>query len=164
MKLVIVLILGALAAAAVSVAFDRRRMRENAKALGLDAPGVRVIDCPGPMFRFAVKPEEGIAWVISGLKVPPVSIPLEDIAGCEFLDGGRRPYGLGGALVGEAAASALSGKGQPGVLRILRKDPEQKAVEFRLDRPSYSEDFRIFAKEVSALLEELGHGSSAQPQ
>ena len=155
MKLVIVLILGALAVAAVSVAFDRRRMRERTKALGLDAPNVRVIDCPGPMFRFAVKPEEGIAWVICGVKVPPVSIPLEDIAGCEFLDGGRRPYGLGGALVGEAAASALGGKNGGSVLRILRKDPENKPVEYRLDRSTYYEDFRIFAREVKALLEEF---------
>ena len=155
MKIVLVLILAAFAFAAVSVAFDKHRMKQSTKALGLDAPGVRVIDCPGPMFRFAVKPEEGIAWVLCGVKASPVSLPLADIAGCEFVDGGRRPYGLGGALVGEAAAAAFSGKNGGSVLRILPRDPEQKAVEYRLDRSSYYEDFRIFAREVEALLEEF---------
>lgn len=155
MKIVLLLVLAAFAFAAVSVAFDKHRMKQSAKALGLDAPGVRVIDCPGPMFRFAVKPEEGIAWVLSGVKASPVSLPLAEIAGCEFIDGGRRPYGIGGTLVGEAAADALSGRTRGSVLRILRKDPDQKAVEYRLDRSSYYEDFRIFAREVKALLEEF---------
>ena len=154
MKIVLVLILAAFALAAVSVAFDKHRMKQSAKALGLDAPGVRVIDCPGPMFRFAVKPEEGVAWVLCGVKASPVSLPLADIAGCEFVDGGRRPYGLGGALVGEAAAAAFNKTGGS-VLRILLKDPDQKTVEYRLDRSSYYEDFRIFARDVEALLEEF---------
>ena len=72
MKIVLVLILAAFAFAAVSVAFDKHRMKQSTKALGLDGPGVRVIECPGPMFRFAVKPEEGIAWVLCGVKVSPV--------------------------------------------------------------------------------------------
>ena len=155
MWIIIVIVLALIAAAALSLWNDKRKMQANYRELGLDAPGARVVDCAGPMFRFAVKPEEGIAWVVSGLKVPPVSIPLADIAGCEFLDGGRRPYGLGGALVGEAAASALGGKNGGSVLRILRKDPDSAPVEYRLDRSTYYEDFRLFAKEVKELIEEF---------
>ena len=155
MRIVLILILAAFALTAVSVAFDRQRMKQSARALGLDAPGVRVIDCMGPMFRFAVKPEERVAWMICGGKASPASLPLADIAGCEFIDGGRRSQGIGGALMGEAAAVALSGRGQGSVLRILRKDPEGKPVEYHLDRSTYYEDFRIFAKQVEELIEEL---------
>ena len=81
MKIVLVSILAVVAAAAVSVYADKRKMKQSARSLGLDAPGVRVIDCEGPMFRFAVKPEEGIAWVLSGPGAAPVSIPLEELAG-----------------------------------------------------------------------------------
>ena len=155
MRIILVLILAGVVAAAVSVFMDKRKMKEKARALGLDAPDVRMIDCPGPMFRFAVKPEERTAYVISGVNAAPVSIPLEDIAGCEFIDGGDRRFNLGSALMGEAAASALSGKGQPGVLRILRKAPDSAPAEFRLLKATYSEDFRIFAKQVSELIEEF---------
>ncbi len=154
MKIVLVIILAVVAAAAVSVYADKRKMKQSARSLGLDAPGVRVIDCEGPMFRFAVKPEEGIVWVLSGPGAAPVSIPLEELAGCEFVDGGDKPFDLGTALVGSAAASALSGRKGGSVLRILRRDPDRPPAEYRLTRPTYREDFRRFARDVSALIEE----------
>ena len=154
MRVVLVLILGVAALAAFGVFNDRRRLRENTRALGLDAPNVRLIDCPGPMLRFALKPEEGEVCVVYDLRAAPVRLRLEDIAGCEFVDGGGKGNGLGGALFGEAAASALSGGSGGSVLRILLKDPERKPVEYRLSRSTYQEDFRIFAREVKALLEE----------
>ena len=154
MRIVLILILAAFALTAVSVAFDRQRMKQCARALGLDAPGVRVIDCIGPMFRFAVKPEERVAWVLSGVNAPPVSIPLEDLAGCELLDYGERKRTLGRALAGEAAADYLSGRSPLAVLRILRRSPDSPPAEFRLAKSTYYEDFRIFAKEVKALVEE----------
>ncbi len=154
MRLVLVLLLAAAAAAAVSVFADRRRMKNHARALGLDSPGVRVVDCPGPMLRFAVKPEEGTAWVVNDIKGSPTCIPLEDIAGCEFLEGGSRSAGLAGMLVGEAAAGALRGQAGGSVLRILRKDPDLPAVEYRLRKPTYQEDFRMFAGEVAKLIGE----------
>ena len=154
MRVVLVLILGLGAISAVTVFADKRRLNSSAKALGLDAPGVRVIDCPGPMLRFAVKTEEGSVYVVNDIKASPIRLRLEDIAGCEFADGGNRSLGLGGALFGEAAAGVLSGKARGSVLRILMKDPEHRPVEYRLSRSTYQEDFRIFAKEVEALLEE----------
>ena len=155
MRIVLVLVLAGVVAAAFSVFKDRRKMKEKARALGLDAPGVRIVDCEGPMLRFAVKPEERTAYLICGVNAAPVTVPLEDIAGCEFIDGGERRSGIGSALVGAAAADALSGKTQWSVLRILRKDPEEDAVEYRLTTPTYREDFRIFAKQVSELIEEF---------
>ena len=152
MRIVLILILAAFALTAVSVAFDRQRMKQCARALGLDAPGVRVIDCMGPMFRFAVKPEERVAWVLSGVNAPPVRVPLGDIAGCELLDYGERKRTLGRALAGEAAADYLSGRSPLAVLRILRRDPDRDAVEYRLTKSTYYEDFRIFAAEVEKLL------------
>ena len=154
MRIILVLILAGVVAAAVSVFMDKRKMKEKARALGLDAPDVRVIDCQGPMFRFAVKPEERTAYVISGVNAVPVTIPLEDIAGCEFIDGGDRRFNLGSALVGEAAANYLGGAQPLAVLRILRRDPELDAVEYRLTKSTYYEDFRRFAKEVEKLLAE----------
>ena len=158
MRIVLILILAAFALTAVSVAFDRQRMKQCARALGLDAPGVRVIDCMGPMFRFAVKPEERVAWVLSGVNAPPVRIPLEDLAGCELLDYGERKRTLGRALAGEAAAGALSGRASASVLRILRKDPDAAPAEFRLTKSTYQADFRIFAREVSELIGEYTIG------
>ena len=158
MRIVLILILAAFALTAVSVAFDRQRMKQCARALGLDAPGVRVIDCIGPMFRFAVKPEERVAWVLSGVNAPPVRVPLGDIAGCEFLEGGEGRPGIGSALVGEAAAGALSVRASASVLRILRKDPDAAPAEFRLTKPTYQADFRIFAREVSELIGEYTIG------
>lgn len=160
MRIVLVLILGAVALAAFSVFNDKRRLAGSAKALGLDAPGVRLIDCPGPMLRFALKPEEGVVYVVNDLKASPVRLRLEDIAGCEFTDGGEKGFGLGSALVGEAAASALSGRNGGSVLRILLKDADRRPVEYRLTRSTYQEDFRIFAREVRALLEEFGEPSA----
>ena len=154
MRILLVLIAAAVILAAVSVGFDRRRMAQSARALGLDAPGVRTADCPGPMFRFAVKPEAGMAYLFFGAKTAPLGIPLADIAGCEFIDGGSRPQGMGGFLVGEAAADALSGRSRGSVLRILRRSPDSPPAEFRLVKSTYHEDFRIFAREVEKLLAE----------
>ncbi len=154
MKLILVLLLAVFVFAAVSVTAERRRLRQSARALGLDGPGVRAAECPGLLMRFAVKPEEGTAWVISGGNAPPVSIPLEDVSGCELLDYGERKRSLSRALAGEAVAVYLGGNSPLAVLRILRKDPEQDAVEYRLTKSTYYEDFRIFAKEVEKLLGE----------
>jgi hypothetical protein len=154
MKLLLVLIAAVLIYAVFSVAADRRKLRQSARALGLDAPGVRRADCPGLLLCFAVKPEEGVAWVIAGVNAAPVSVPLEDLACCELLDYGERKRRLGRALAGEAAANYLGGEKPLAVLRILRRDPELDAVEYRLTKSTYYEDFRIFAKEVQALVEE----------
>ena len=154
MKIVLVLVAALMVFAAVSVSADRRKLRQSAKALGLDAPGVRVIDCGALALRFALKPEEGCVYVIRDLGASPIRIPLEDVAGCEFLEYGERKRSLGRALAGEAVANYMSGHSPLAVLRILRKDPEQDAVEYRLTKSTYYDDFRIFAKEVKALVEE----------
>ncbi len=154
MKLILAVIAAVVIYAVISVTGDRRKMAKSARSLGLDAPGVRRADCPGLLLCFAVKPEEGVAWVIAGANAAPVSIPLEDLAGCELLDYGERKRSLGRALAGEAAANYLGGEKPLAVLRILRRDPELDAVEYRLAKSTYYEDFRIFAKEVQALVEE----------
>ena len=140
--------------AAVSVSSQRRKLRQSALSLGLDAPGVRVIDCGALALRFALKPEEGSIYVIRDIDASPIRIPLEDVAGCELLDYGERKRSLGRALAGEAVADYVSGNSPLAVLRILRKSPESDAVEYRLTRSTYYDDFRIFAKEVKALVEE----------
>ncbi len=154
MKLVLALAAALVVFSAASVFSERRKLRQSARALGLDAPGVRAAECPGLLMRFAVQPEKGVAWVIAGADAPPVSIPLEELAGCELLDYGDRKRSLGRLLAGEAAANYLGGAKPLAVLRILRRDPGPDAVEYRLTKPTYYEDFRIFAKEVSALVEE----------
>ncbi|MBR3557092.1 MAG: hypothetical protein IKN89_14395 [Oscillospiraceae bacterium] len=154
MKIILVVIAAVLIYAVFTVAADRRKLKQSARALGLDAPGVRAVDCEGLSLRFAVKPEEGAAYVIRDVNASPVRIPLEDLAGCELLDYGERKRTLGRALAGEAAADYLSGHSPLAVLRILRRDPALDAVEYRLTRSTYYDDFRIFAKEVKALVEE----------
>jgi hypothetical protein len=154
MKLLLVVIAALAAFAAAKVAAERRKLRQSAGALGLDAPGVRVIDCENLAIRFAVKPEEGSVYVIHDIDAPPRRIPLEDLAGCELLDFGERKRSLGRVLAGEAAADHLSGHAPLAVLRILRRGPEPDPIEYRLTKPTYYEDFRIFAKKVSALVEE----------
>lgn len=154
MKLVLIAFLALAVAAAVSVTLDRQKLRRSAGALGLDAPGVRSVDCQGPMLRFAVKPEEGIAYVINDVNAPPVSIPLADIDGCEYVDYGERRRGLGRALAGDLVADRIGGQVPLAVLRIRLKDPERDAAEYRLTRTTYREDFRIFAGKVEKLLAE----------
>ena len=154
MKIVLVLVAALMVFAAVSVSADRRKLRQSAVSLGLDAPGVRVIDCGALALRFALKPAEGSVYVIRDLSASPIRIPLEDVSGCELLDYGERKRSLSRALAGEAVADYLGGNSPLAVLRILRKDPEQDAVEYRLTKSTYYDDFRIFAKEVKALVEE----------
>ena len=154
MKIVLVLIAAVVVFAAVSVASERRKLRQSAVSLGLDAPGVRVIDCEALSLRFALKPEEGRAYVIRDVNAPPIRIPLEDLAGCELLDYGERKRSLGRVLAGEAVADYVSGHAPLAVLRILRRDPELDAVEYRLTKSTYYDDFRIFAREVEKLLAE----------
>ncbi len=154
MKLVLVLIAALLIYAGFTVTADRRRLQQSARALGLDAPGVRVVDCEGLSLRFAVKPEEGVVWIVNGPNAQPVSLALEELAGCELLDYGDRKRSLGRVLAGEAAANYLSGAKPLAVLRILRRGPEPDAVEYRLAKSTYYDDFRIFAKEVEKLLAE----------
>lgn len=154
MRLLLVAAAALVIFAAVSVYSQRRKLRQSARALGLDAPGVRVIDCGALALRFALKPAEGSVYVIRDVNASPIRIPLEDVAGCELLDYGERKRSLGRALAGEAVADYLGGNSPLAVLRILRKDPEQDAVEYRLTKSTYYDDFRIFAKEVQALVEE----------
>ena len=145
--------------AAAGFFLDRRRQEQTAKALGLYEEGVRLVDCEGPMFRFAVKWEEGCAYAVTDVKAAPVRIPLEDIAGCEFSDGGTKAQGVGASvgrfIVGGAVADAMDEGLRGTALRIYRKEPGSRAVEYRLRRSTYLEDFRRFAKEVSALVEEI---------
>ena len=154
MRLLLVAAAALVIFAAVSVYSQRRKLRQSARALGLDAPGVRVIDCGALALRFALKPAEGSVYVIRDVNASPIRIPLEDVSGCELLDYGERKRSLGRALAGEAVADYLGGNSPLAVLRILRKDPEQDAVEYRLTKSTYYDDFRIFAKEVKALVEE----------
>ena len=154
MKLVLVLAAALVVFAAVSVSSQRRKLRQSARALGLDAPGVRVIDCGALALRFALKPSEGSVYVIRDVNASPICIPLEDVAGCELLDYGERKRSLGRALAGEAVADYVGGNSPLAVLRILRRDPASDAVEYRIMKSTYYDDFRIFAKEVKALVEE----------
>ena len=101
-----------------------------------------------------MKPEERVVWIINGPNAQPVSFPLEELAGCELLDYGERKRSLGRALAGEAAANYLGGAQPLAVLRILRRDAELDAVEYRLAKSTYYDDFRIFAGKVEKLLAE----------
>ena len=165
MLIAAVLFLALIAAAAFTVFRDRRRQQRTARALGLDEPGVRVVDCEGPMFRFAVKWDEGNAYAVNDIGQAPIRIPLTEIAGCEFSDGGDRSRGVGASvgrfLVGGAAVDAMDEGLRGTVLRIYRKDPGSRTVEFRLKRSTYLEDFRRFAKEVTALVEEITEANEA---
>lgn len=162
MKLLLVLIAAVLIYAVFSVAADRRKLRQSARALGLDAPGVRVVDCEGLSLRFAVKPEEGVVWIVNGPNAQPVSLALEELAGCELLDYGDRKRSLGRVLAGEAAANYLSGAKPLAVLRILRCGPEPDAVEYRLTKSAYYEDFRSFAGKVGKLLAEYSESTGTE--
>ena len=155
MKIILVFILAVVAAAGVSLFNDSRRMRANSEELGLDALDAQVVDCSGPMLRFAVKWDEGNAYAVNDIRLRPIRIPLGAITGCEFVGGDDRSSGIGQALVGGAVMSALEGGRKGSVLRILLSDPDRPQVEFRLTKPSYAEDFRIFAREVSALVDEI---------
>ena len=154
MKLLLVLAAALVLFAAVKVAGERRKLRQSARALGLDAPGVRVVDCEALSLRFALKPEDGSVYVIRDVNASPICIPLEDVAGCELLDYGERKRSLGRALAGEAVADYMSGHSPLAVLRILRRGPGSDAAEYRLTKSAYLEDFRIFAAEVEKLLAE----------
>ena len=154
MKIVLVLAAALVVFAAASVSSQRRKLRQSARALGLDAPGVRVIDCGALALRFALKPSEGKVYVIRDVNASPICIPLEDVSGCEFLDYGERKRSLGRALAGEAVADYVGGNSPLAVLRILRRDPASDAVEYRLTKSMYYDDFCIFAAEVEKLLAE----------
>ena len=92
--------------------------------------------------------------MIRDVNASPVQIPLEDLAGCELLDYGERKRSLGRVLAGEAVADYVSGHSPLAVLRILRRSPDRDPIEYRLTKSTYYDDFRIFAKEVKALVEE----------
>ena len=166
MLIVLALFLVLAAAAAIGFFRDRQRQQRTAKALGLDEPGVRVVDCEGPMFRFAVKWEEGVAYAVTDVNAAPIRIPLKDIAGCEYSGGGGRSESVGRAVgrfvVGGAVADAMDGSLRGTALRIYTKDRERCTAEYRLRRSTYLEDFRRFAREVSALVEEIAAGNEAK--
>ena len=154
------------AVAAIGFFRDKRRQERTAKALGLDGPNVRVVDCEGPMFRFAVKWDEGVAYAVNDVNASPIRIPLEEIAGCEFTGGGGGSEGIGRAVgrfvVGGAVADAMDGSLRGTSLRIYTKERERSMVEYRLRRSTYLPDFRRFAKEVSALVEEIAADNEAE--
>ena len=162
MRIVLIFIIAVAAAAAFSLYNDSRRMKAISGELGLDAPDARVVDCAGPMFRFAVRPDEGIAYVVNNIRMRPIRIPLSAVTGCEFIDRADRSSGIGQALVGGAVMDALEGGSKGSVLRILLDEPDRPSVEYRLSKSTYAEDFRVFAKEVSALIDELTAENDAE--
>ena len=166
MLIVLVLFLAVAAVAVIGFFRDKRRQERTAKALGLDGPNVRVVDCEGPMFRFAVKWEEKVAYAVNDVNAPPIRIPLEEIADCEFTGGGGGSEGIGRAVgrfvVGGAVADAMDGSLRGTSLRIYTKERERSMVEYRLRRSTYLPDFRRFAKEVSALVEEIAADNEAE--
>ena len=159
MWIILILVAAAVVAAVVGYLADSRKMKANVKALGLDAPDARMIECTGPMFLFAVKWDEGNAYAVNNIKEPPIRIPLSSIVGCDFDDGGQQDEGLGKAVgrffVGGAVADAMDGKLRGTVLRIVMNDPERPVVEYRLRRATYADDFRRFGMQVRRLVREI---------
>ena len=136
MLIVLVLFLAVAAVAALGFFRDKRRQERTAKALGLDGPGVRVVDCEGPMFRFAVKWDEGVAYAVTDVNASPIRIPLEEIAGCEFTGGGGGSESIGRAVgrfvVGGAVADAMDSvpKSFPPLLRAYKIQKKAADVGF----------------------------------